>query len=221
MYSTHHANCTPPREPVNFVYSPNTRETLDILWSSFFTLFICTWTVQHLNIPRQRGKPPKSLREKVTSWWNSKPPKLKWMTITLLVPESLVGRSAVEWMAARKQTKNMQDLRKDGQEWTLTHTFFANMGGFVLEVQPDMEAERSESSKYRQCSRLSALGPILSLSQPSEPSFAVHSVGIPKQSHMSAIHLHYTSMPHNWIGFAGTLTPRLRFRQSAKLNSTI
>lgn len=40
--------------------SPDSRGTLDILWSSLFTIIACTWTIQHLNIPEQRN----NLREK-------------------------------------------------------------------------------------------------------------------------------------------------------------
>jgi hypothetical protein len=133
--STYHSNCTISAKPVAFVYSPNVRGTLDILWSSLFTLFICTWTVQHLNIPRQRTNSPRSMSEKLGWSINSILPKLKWMAITILIPEFLVGRSVVEWMAARKHCKQMQDLCCDGQEWTLTHALFANMGGFVLAIR--------------------------------------------------------------------------------------
>lgn len=39
----------------HFFSSPNSRDTLDFLWSSMFTLVACTWTIQHFNVPDQRS----------------------------------------------------------------------------------------------------------------------------------------------------------------------
>jgi len=47
------SNCILPTNIIHVVYSGNVRGTFDILWSCVFTLLICTWTVQHLNIPEQ------------------------------------------------------------------------------------------------------------------------------------------------------------------------
>lgn len=52
--STFTTNCSLPTERTTFVTAPNTRGTLQILWSSLFTIFICIWSVQHLNVPEQR-----------------------------------------------------------------------------------------------------------------------------------------------------------------------
>jgi hypothetical protein len=53
-YTLFDTTCTIPKVQTNFVSSPNTRGTLDILWSCVFTIIACTWTIQHLNIPEQR-----------------------------------------------------------------------------------------------------------------------------------------------------------------------
>jgi hypothetical protein len=37
------------------------RGTFDILWSCIITLLICTWTVQHLNVPPPRRKGTKTI----------------------------------------------------------------------------------------------------------------------------------------------------------------
>src|SRR5436305_7890877 len=57
-----HPNCSIPSQPVNLVLAPGVRGTFDILWTCVFTLLVCTWTVQHLNIPEQ------SLKELKTLW---------------------------------------------------------------------------------------------------------------------------------------------------------
>jgi hypothetical protein len=49
-------NCSTIPAGTNFVYSPDIRGTQNILWSCIFTIIACTWTIQHLNVPRQRGK---------------------------------------------------------------------------------------------------------------------------------------------------------------------
>ena len=53
-YTLFDTTCTIPKVQTNFVSSPNTRGTLDILWSCVFTIIACTWTIQHLNIPEPR-----------------------------------------------------------------------------------------------------------------------------------------------------------------------
>jgi hypothetical protein len=54
-YTRFDTTCTVPSVSANFVSSPDTRGTLDILWSCLFTIIACTWTIQHLNIPEQRN----------------------------------------------------------------------------------------------------------------------------------------------------------------------
>ena len=44
-------NCTTPTQHVNFVSSPQARGTMDIIWTCFAVLSLCTWTVQHLMVP--------------------------------------------------------------------------------------------------------------------------------------------------------------------------
>jgi hypothetical protein len=122
-----------------YVDSASIRGTLDIFWSCFFTLLICTWTAQHLNVPAQRlGREPESTKEYVTSIFSTFWSKLKWMIITLVLPEFLVGRAVQDWMLAWRYAKD-RGLREfavqDGQEWTIVHAFYANMGGFILKVR--------------------------------------------------------------------------------------
>src|SRR5271163_4565510 len=91
-YTTFHTNCTAPSTSVNFVWSNETRGTIDILWSCLFTIIACTWTVQHLNVPEQRGnRDPGRLGD--IKWalkrtWTS----AKWMLTTALAPELLLSQ---------------------------------------------------------------------------------------------------------------------------------
>lgn len=58
---------------------------MDILQSSLFTILICTWTVQHFNIPT----PSDSKRGRLFR-------KIWWMLITVLVPEFLLVHVIME-----------------------------------------------------------------------------------------------------------------------------
>ncbi|PTB66526.1 hypothetical protein BBK36DRAFT_1169117 [Trichoderma citrinoviride] len=103
-YTVFETNCSAPGTPANFVSSPNARGTLDILWGSLFTILACTWTLQHPNIPKQRG--------------TGDPGRLE----------------------AHEDYKAMQDMAaEDGVAWSLSHCYYANMGGFVIRATPAEE----------------------------------------------------------------------------------
>lgn len=117
-------NCTLPPEGANWVSNPNVRSTLTILWTSLLTIFLCTWTVQHLTIP-----PPNAPR--LANVWR----KIKWMMVVIIAPEFMVGKSFSDWVsaAASESCPAMQEHAiKSGTRWTTTHAFYANMGGFLV-----------------------------------------------------------------------------------------
>jgi len=114
----------------------STRGTLDLIFTCFFTLTICTWTLQHLNLPG----PHDSLAAKLLR-------KIKWTAVTILAPEYLAALALDQRFAAAESVRQMralaerlhtQDREDDAQmcrEWTIAHGYFALMGGWVLEVQ--------------------------------------------------------------------------------------
>lgn len=117
-------NCTLPPEGVNLVSNPNVRSTLTILWTSLLTIFLCTWTVQHLSIP-----PPNESR--LATFWR----KVKWMMVVIIAPEFMVGKSCSDWVAAvaSESCPAMQEhANKSNTRWTTIHAFYANMGGFLV-----------------------------------------------------------------------------------------
>jgi hypothetical protein len=132
-YSEFSTTCTIPPTETNYVSSPNTRGTLDILWSCFFTIVACTWTIQHLNVPEQRGlRDPGLLGD--AKWlargiWTN----AKWMLATMIAPEYILGKALADLQAAHLSAVHMRPFAsRDGVEWGLTQAFLANMGGFVL-----------------------------------------------------------------------------------------
>ncbi|KAL6890952.1 hypothetical protein GGI43DRAFT_415226 [Trichoderma evansii] len=131
-----------PQSEFMFVSGPNTRGTLNILWSSLFTIFACTWTVQHPPILEQRnGRNLGILGD------------LKWgligigrsatiMIVTALAPEFIMGDAYHSLEKAREVQKEMQKYADaDGVTWTLTHSYFAIMGGFAIRSKPSREKQ--------------------------------------------------------------------------------
>jgi hypothetical protein len=101
-------------------------------------IIACTWTIQHLNIPEQReGRDPGwrgDLKWQLKSTWQT----TKWMLITIIAPEIILGKA---WGDADNAKKDLQELQKfakqDDVPWSLTHSIFANMGGFVIKFNVD------------------------------------------------------------------------------------
>jgi hypothetical protein len=128
-----HPSCTLPNGTVTFVSAPNVRGTGEILWSCLSILLLCTWSILHLNVPIE-------VQEKPTSWINGIKQnlyllwkKIKWMVFVLLAPEMLLGTAVADLLSALTSEIDMNQVaHEDGVSWSLTHGFFANMGGFSI-----------------------------------------------------------------------------------------
>lgn len=147
-YTIFETNCSAPDTTSNFVSSPNTRGTLDILWSSLFTIFACTWSVQHPNLPEQQQQQDVDDHASTLKGWRARAcpawKNAKWglkgfyrstlrMLWTSIAPELLVVAACNELIAARSIFKRMKNLYLGEEEtWSLTHSYYANMGGFVV-----------------------------------------------------------------------------------------
>jgi len=102
-----------------WVVNPNTRGTFDIIRSSFLTIFLCTWTCLHLNVPAAKeGALKPTLR------------KFRWMVLTILGPEFVVALAAGQRANAKRIRDQMHELGYSQR--TLRQSFYANMGGFIL-----------------------------------------------------------------------------------------
>ncbi|KAL2061799.1 hypothetical protein VTL71DRAFT_7177 [Oculimacula yallundae] len=98
-----------------FVREPDGRGTLNILLSCLTVLLLNTWTVLHLNIPPH------------TSPWRNYLHKVKWWIVALICPDGLAVSSCEQWRNARRSVKA---LKKTYPWWTVTHGFYAEMGGY-------------------------------------------------------------------------------------------
>src|SRR6266536_1267191 len=128
-----------PQVSVGWQANPNRRGTLNIIENCFFTILACTWSIQHLNLP----DPNDNFRAKLFR-------KCKWTLLTILFPEFLLAQSIFEFVMAWRSMESMKKVpglyvahpwwcrrranhnRTDLFEWTLTHSHYANMGGFRL-----------------------------------------------------------------------------------------
>lgn len=156
--NTFEPRCTLPDSTPAFVKGPDVRSTLDIVWSSVAIILLCTWSILHLNVPPQvRPLPaPKSFWEtcRRTFWeaWYPLCRKVKWMVLTLIVPENIFGVALAEFWTSWQCTNQIQAFQEheeklaDEVEWTRTHTLYANMGGFVLKFPPELVESAIRSS---------------------------------------------------------------------------
>jgi hypothetical protein len=139
------ANATNSQLPPHFTFvsSPSSRGTMEILWSSLFTIFACTWTVQHPNVLGQRPACKPGWRESLK--WHTKTfcTSAVWMVTTTIAPEAVIGQACYELLAAKRILRDLQSFAlEDDVPWTLTHSYYANMGGFVIQsgVQEPLHA---------------------------------------------------------------------------------
>ncbi|KAK1753845.1 hypothetical protein QBC47DRAFT_385061 [Echria macrotheca] len=124
---------------------PATRGTFGLLSSCVITMILCIWTSLHLNIPdvdepRIKYLPPLHTLRK--AWW---------VLVGLFAPEVVTWVAFEQFRDARHLRNRMNELlfdkrspdveappvvRSGGRKnkWTLTHGFYANMGGFVFDA---------------------------------------------------------------------------------------
>ncbi|GAQ44603.1 hypothetical protein AtubIFM61612_007691 [Aspergillus tubingensis] len=138
-FSTFHTNCTLPPQHTSFVSAPNTRGTLQILWSSLFTILACTWTVLHLNVPEYVPKPEIKDFKKWLKWMVDKyQHPTKWFLLTVLAPEISFAKYWDDQVRGHSLFYHYETVFRK-KNWTRTHVLFANMGGFALRCTPDSE----------------------------------------------------------------------------------
>ncbi|KAI1165155.1 hypothetical protein F5B18DRAFT_660540 [Nemania serpens] len=147
-------------EMVGWHAGPTERGTSALINSCVITIFACTWTVLHLNVPGLRdGVLTKVMR------------KAKWMAITVLLPEFVFAKAIcdlrlalndlrefddalqkkcegkLQWTVLHEKFKHDSAAEKEvtyhtTQNWTLTHAYFVNMGGLLCPSRSDVQSDR-------------------------------------------------------------------------------
>lgn len=91
---------------VGWTAGPGARGTLTLVWSCMITIFACTWTVLHLNVPgRHEGPLVITLR------------KLKWMAVNILFPEFIFAKAICDLRLALDELREFDE----NVRWTGTH----------------------------------------------------------------------------------------------------
>lgn len=97
---------------------PDGRGIWSILWSCLVTIFLCTWSVIHEEVPPQLHRR-----------WDLLFRRLKHMALGVIAPEWALAEASDIFFWARDRIRYLGKCR-GYESWTLTHTMFMQMGGF-------------------------------------------------------------------------------------------
>jgi hypothetical protein len=107
---------------VGFVLEPHEgRGTIGLIYSCLFAIFLSTYTVLRQSIPGKRLTTFQSMRRKIVVF-----------LFAVIFPETLCCRALYELSQAKK-ISDSKKWRQKHPTWTITHSFFALMGGLVVE----------------------------------------------------------------------------------------
>ncbi|KAI1738167.1 hypothetical protein F4680DRAFT_426308 [Xylaria scruposa] len=107
----------------SWVPSPDTRGTLDIIWPCLTTMALCLWSMLHLNLPAK----DETYRTQFLR-------RLRWLVIAVLAPELPILFAFAQRSSARQSVEEMKKLPNGPPQWTISHGFYADSGGFVLDI---------------------------------------------------------------------------------------
>jgi hypothetical protein len=126
-------NCTLPTDvPVGFVNAPNIRTTMQIIWSCFSVILLCTWSILRPNVPPELQ--PKGWRQIIYKKLFLLFRKVYWAGAMLIAPEFLTTSTTKKMLGTRKNAARLKALAADrGIEWGLPQTILADMGGIVVD----------------------------------------------------------------------------------------
>jgi hypothetical protein len=81
---------------------PHGRGTVSLLYSCLFTIYICTWSAVHLNVPADDD-----------ASWEIKLRKVKWMVVAILAPEYAATNAFRDWTLATTWLKEWSDPQQE------------------------------------------------------------------------------------------------------------
>ena len=103
-----------------FVGESGGRGTFDIIWGCFFTIILCVTTSVRINYP--------STSEQKWQVWAR---NFRWFIVCLAAPELLMILATGQRQEARRSVHYWHS--SGYPKWTLSHGFYANMGGIILQ----------------------------------------------------------------------------------------
>ncbi|KAK3353844.1 hypothetical protein B0T25DRAFT_502937 [Lasiosphaeria hispida] len=153
--------CTIPPANAGLVSSPNVRSTVDIIWSCLSVILICTWAALHPPVPIEMTKPPSDERNQMgwtqrtrhcflRKFYNSFI-KSYWFAFSVTAPEILTTLEVMGYIAAKHDEKQFKELaEKDGVDWSLAHSLFANMGGFAIKFKDPPQSSTPDQGGHHE-----------------------------------------------------------------------
>ncbi|KAH4119838.1 hypothetical protein HBH64_141750 [Parastagonospora nodorum] len=108
---------------VGWASEPEGRGTIGLLWSCFATLFLCTWSAVHPNLPGPN-------QSQFAVLWK----RTQYVLICLIGPETMVWHVLMDLRSAVA-------VKRKIPAWSLKKCFFLTMGGFVVRF-PDGQRRR-------------------------------------------------------------------------------
>ncbi|ETS85561.1 hypothetical protein PFICI_03586 [Pestalotiopsis fici W106-1] len=139
-------NNDPVDKTVGWYTAPTERGTLSLVYSCLLTIFACTWTVLHLNVPgHEDSTATRFLR------------KLKWMAITILLPEFVFSKSVCELRLALKDYREFREtlatIETDRITWETPNPY-----GGMTGLRRSWKVNDKESKVVQALYRLMGLG---------------------------------------------------------------
>lgn len=104
-----------------WVSQPNTRGTFDLVVSCAATVFLCSWSSICVNIPTSDH-----------SKWDHFCDKWHMFCLSMLGPEFIFMLALGQYLRAHASMKAFH--KKGKKDWTIKHSFYADMGGFTLKI---------------------------------------------------------------------------------------
>ncbi|KAI8629832.1 hypothetical protein F5Y19DRAFT_464492 [Xylariaceae sp. FL1651] len=119
-----HQGWIPSSTPNHYSWVPSsdTRGTLDIVWPCLTTIALCLWSMLHLNLPAKDD----TIRTQCLR-------RLRWTFLSILCPEMPILFAFAQLSSARQSVEEMKKL-PNPPEWSITHGFYADSGGFIFEA---------------------------------------------------------------------------------------
>ncbi|KAF1957490.1 hypothetical protein CC80DRAFT_560836 [Byssothecium circinans] len=111
-------------QTVGWTAEPEGRGTLGLLWSCFATIFLCTWSAIHPDLPALEGSKRKTFVN-----------KLGLMLLGVISPE-LFSAIAIGSLYPNLPQYNFKHPGS-GKPWGLEQYYFLDMGGYVIEHPED------------------------------------------------------------------------------------
>lgn len=153
-----HPNCTlPDTVPIGFVNAPNIRATMQIIWSCFSVILLCTWSILRPNVPPElRPKEPRPAdpiykklfsRQKIYKKLFHLSRKAYWAGVMLIAPEFLTTFTTKKMLGTKQNNAVLKALAGGGIEWDLQQTILADMGGIVIDIS-NIEDQSSNNEMY-------------------------------------------------------------------------